>query len=201
MGNSNCLCARCLGRRFSHVSLPDLLILIRPGVILLHLSRCLCVLCGSHLFLSHSYTLHTLTNLPSKFGDYSYDTLTFIPVFFKRWLIFSHRQIAGPRWRPRILRWDPKKFLMKGGKASFFQTNCWDLWAVENPGDEFFCGFFPPIFPQPSWNGEKSSSVFFHLCLSQIGLSRCPWVNLLHLSRCLCFLVLFIHSLRFDKIT
>ena len=59
--HSLCVMPDALAERFSHMSLPDLLTLIRPGVNLLHLSRCLCVfsyviLCGSHLFLSHSYT-------------------------------------------------------------------------------------------------------------------------------------------------
>ena len=39
-----------------------------------------------------------------------------------------------------------QKFPMKGGKASFYQTNCWDFWAVENPCDDFVFGFFSNQF-------------------------------------------------------
>ena len=51
---------------------------------------------------------------------------------------------------------------MKGVALFFFFKQIAGTFGLLNPGDEFFCGFFPPIFPQPiSWNGEKSSSIFF----------------------------------------
>ena len=31
-------------------------------------------------------------------------------------------------------------------KGVFYQTNCWDFWAVENPCDDFFFGFFSNQF-------------------------------------------------------
>ena len=60
------------------------------------------------------------------------------PFFLKRWLIFvASTKIAtiftSHDGTPEI----PHERL----KASFFQTNCWDLWTVENPGDEWLWTF------------------------------------------------------------
>ena len=59
--HSLCVMPDALAERFSHMSLPDLLTLIRPGVNLLHLSRCLCVF-SYVIFVVHiSFSLiHTL---------------------------------------------------------------------------------------------------------------------------------------------
>ena len=131
---SLCVMPDALAERFSHMSLPDLLILIRPGVNLLHLSRCLCVfsnvfLCGSHLFsLSFIHSDDALTNLPSNFGGGTAvmtDTPTFIRlvVFSKRWLIFlsaSKTNIAHLWFDQESAPMGLQKFPMKGSRRLFF---------------------------------------------------------------------------------
>ena len=84
-GHSLCVMPDALAEPFSHMSLPDLLILMSLGEFAPPVSVFVCfsyVFCGSYLFFSRSYTLCALTNLPSKFGDCSYDTPTFIQLFF-----------------------------------------------------------------------------------------------------------------------
>ena len=91
---SLCVMPDALAERFSHMSLPDLLTLIRPGVNLLHLSRCLCVF-SYVIFVVHiSFSLsfihsdYALTNLASLGAAVmtSSDIHT-ASCFFKRWLI------------------------------------------------------------------------------------------------------------------
>ena len=160
-----------LAERFCHLSLPDLLILIRPGVNLLHLSPCLCVfsyviLCGSHLFLSHSYTptmlwptyLVTLGNCSYDFIRHSYGRF-----FLKTLADFCFRikdssppvvwPGIGPDGTSRNSPWKSevaeRRRFFKRIAGTFFC--CFQILVMI-----FFCGLCPPI-----WNGETSSSDFF----------------------------------------
>ena len=151
--------ARCLGRT-SHMSLPDLLTLIRPGVNLLHLSRCLCVfLCfffGSYLFLSHcfaphSYALYALTSLPSKFADYSYDWHSDIHTRLEkqRWLADF---FASTKHRSRFESYDETPEIpneRRNLRAVF--TSSW--WMVVD--------FFPPICIFHQFGRVTSLHLFF----------------------------------------
>ena len=74
--NNLAKCSLC----FSLVSLPDWLISMSLGKFAPPVS--VFVFFVVHISFSRIHTLlYALTNLPSKFGDYSYDSLTFIPVF------------------------------------------------------------------------------------------------------------------------
>ena len=134
-----------LAEPFSHMSLPDLLILIRPGVNLLHLSRCLRVFSYVLIVVHISFSLiHTLFTL---WQTYLVSLGTAVMTLRHSYsCFFSNAGWSFSASKTNRLWFDHESYdgTLEKGKASFLlKTNCWDLWAVENPCDDFFFGFFP----------------------------------------------------------